>query len=320
MAAERRLNWGCGEHVAAGWINSDLKDAPHVDLIADVREGLPIATASLDYAVSVHALPELAYEDLVPALRELRRVLKPGGVLRLALPDLDRAIDAYRRGDGDYFEVGPEEVSSLGGRLITQMLWYGYSRSLFTADFAEELLRKAGFERVRRCGFGETSSKFPAIVELDNRRQESFFVEAWKGSADTLREEAPAGKLEVLDIAQQANGRAKGQVRIRAVEGPKLEIAGWAVGTESPAAAVEVLSGSLVAGRAPVSMERPDVADRFPDVAGAGRSGFRLELAAQGVGESELQVRVRLEDGSEEPLGLVTVVAARGRAAESVER
>jgi predicted SAM-dependent methyltransferase len=317
--AERRLNWGCGEHVAPGWINSDVKDTPEVDLVADIREGLPIATGSLDYVVSVHALPELGYAELPVALQELRRVLKPGGVLRLALPDLDRAIDAYRRGDEAYFKVDPEDVSSLGGRLIAQMLWYGHSRSLFTVDFVEELLAEAGFERVRACRCGETATEFAAIVELDNREDESLFVEAWK-AADDVSEPEVAERLDVLDIAQASNGRARGQFRLRTIEGPKLEIVGWAIGIGSPAVEVEIVAGGLLAGRTDVALDRPDVAERFPETAEAARSGFRLELAAQGVGESELQVQAKLADESREPLGRVTVKAARGGATGSAGR
>jgi SAM-dependent methyltransferase len=173
----KRLNWGCGAHVASGWINSDIKAEAGVDLVADIREGLPLDGGSVDYAVSIHALPELSYPDLVPVLEELRRVLKPGATLRLALPDLRRGIDAYLAGNENYFKVGADEVSSLGGRFIVQMLWYGYSRSLFTTDFALELLARAGFVDVVDCSFGVTASGISEIVELDNREDESLFVE-----------------------------------------------------------------------------------------------------------------------------------------------
>jgi len=61
-----------------------------------------------------------------------------------------------------------------------QMLWYGYSRMLFTADFIEELLLGSGFTSVDHCGYGKTASVHPQIVELDNRERESLFVEATK--------------------------------------------------------------------------------------------------------------------------------------------
>jgi SAM-dependent methyltransferase len=178
VPAVRRLNWGCGKHPQPGWINSDRKQVPGIDISCDIRDGLPLAEGSVDYAVSIHALPEVPYPDLVPVLTELRRVLRPGGVLRLGLPNLERALDAYRRGDRDWFLIPDEEVSSLGAKLVVQLLWYGYSRTVFVPEFADELLRKAGFAQVHHVGSGETASPFPEIVALDDRPQESFFVEA----------------------------------------------------------------------------------------------------------------------------------------------
>jgi SAM-dependent methyltransferase len=180
----RRLNWGCGEHTAPGWLNVDAKDDWGIDVACDIRDGLPLDDASIDYAVSVHALPELSYPEVVPALEELRRVLKPSGVLRLVLPDLRKGIRAYVLGEDDYFQIDDDEVQSRGGRFITHMLWYGYSRTLFTADFVEELLRKAGFSEIVECRYRGTASRFPEIVQLDNRERESLFIEASRPRVD----------------------------------------------------------------------------------------------------------------------------------------
>jgi SAM-dependent methyltransferase len=172
----RRLNWGCGEWVQPGWVNSDVKEAPGV-MACDIREGLPFESDWFDYAVSIHALPELSYPDLVPALRELRRVIKPEGFLRLGLPDLERSFDAYRRGDREFFLIPDAEMSSVGGKLATQLVWYGYARTLFVRDFIEELLYKAGFVEVHHVRHRETRSAHQEIVSLDNREAESLFVE-----------------------------------------------------------------------------------------------------------------------------------------------
>jgi SAM-dependent methyltransferase len=176
----RRLNWGCGSEPEGGWINSDVKEAPGIDISCDILQGLPLESESIDYIASIHALPELPYPSLEPALVELRRVLKPGGVLRLSLPDIEKAIRAYLDGDAAYFLVPDEDMRSIGGKMIVQLTWYGYSRSMFTFDFIEELLYRAGYQRVAQCGYRETSSEFEGIVELDNRERESFFVEAFK--------------------------------------------------------------------------------------------------------------------------------------------
>ena len=178
--AVKRLNWGCGPHPIEGWLNSDQKVGPGIDLSGDIRDGLPLDNDSMDYIVSIHALEEVPYSDLLPVLRELRRVLKPNGTLRLSLPDLDKGIQAYLRQDRDYFLIPDDEVSSLGGKLIVQLIWYGYSRTLFTYDFIEELLHKAGFRAVTQCRYQETHSPHAEIVELDNRERESLFVESIK--------------------------------------------------------------------------------------------------------------------------------------------
>jgi SAM-dependent methyltransferase len=176
----KRLNWGCGPVTPYGWVNTDLVAGPGVDVVADIREGLPLESDAFDYIVSIHALPEIAYADLDSVLAELYRVLKPEGVLRLGLPDMDKAIAAYRAGDVDYFLIGDDVVRSLAGKMIVQLTWFGRSRCMFTWQFTQELLRRGRFREISLCGFAETRSRFPGIVELDNRELESFFVEATK--------------------------------------------------------------------------------------------------------------------------------------------
>ncbi len=175
-----RLNWGCGGDPRPGWINSDVKEGPGIDIACDIRDGLPLANDSIDYAVSIHALPEVPYDDLIPTLTELRRVLKPAGVLRLALPDLEKGLAAYQRGEREYFLIPDDEWTDIGSKLIVQLIWYGYSRTLFVRGFVEELLHKAGFADIRHVAYRETATSHREIVDLDNREEESLFVEAIK--------------------------------------------------------------------------------------------------------------------------------------------
>lgn len=173
-----RLNWGCGPRPLPGWVNSDLVPGPGVDLACDIRAGLPLAAASIDYAVAIHALQDLPFTDLDQAIGELHRVLKRGGVLRLGLPDLERAIQAFLRGDAGYFHVPDSDVRSIGGKLCVQATWYGSVRTPFTFDLARELLERGGFHSVSRCAYRRTESPWPDITGLDNRERESLFVEA----------------------------------------------------------------------------------------------------------------------------------------------
>jgi predicted SAM-dependent methyltransferase len=324
----RRLNWGCGDHVRPGWINSDIKEAPTVDLVADITRGLPFERDAIDYAVSVHALPELPYGEQIPALTELRRVLKPGGTLRLALPDLQRAIDAYLAGDDRYFHFVAKDSSTPGGRLVTQMLWYGYTRTLFTTDFAAELLQKAGYVDIALCGAGRTASRFAEIVELDNREAESFYIEGTKprdGLAQGQRRRgynrrpAMTATSVVQDVSLERHDGG-GDLKAAHLDGPvagmrfeegPLRVVGWAVGERAAVSEVEVVSDHRVVGKAPVDIPRPGVADRFAGVPGAETAGFDLKLEPSGKGISELLVTAVHMDGSRSALATIRVDVTR---------
>jgi hypothetical protein len=126
-----------------------------------------------------------------------------------------------------------------------------------------------------------------------------------------------AGKpsVEVLSVlaAERGNDKLIGG-RIRALpnadEG-SLIIQGWALGRESRAKAVELVSGSEVVGRADVGLKRPDIAEKFPDANGARSCGFRLKVKPEGKGVSELMARAVLEDGSVVPIESVRVRVSR---------
>jgi SAM-dependent methyltransferase len=173
-----RLNWGCGPYPAPGWLNADLRAADGVQLVCDIRDGLPLADATVTCAVAMHVLQDLAWGDVPRALGELHRVLAPGAPLRIGVPDLDRAIDAYRRNDGAYFHVPDADARDCGAKLVTQIIWYGSVRTPFTFGYAREVLEAAGFRDVRRCAYGETTTGDAAIVALDNRPRETLFIEA----------------------------------------------------------------------------------------------------------------------------------------------
>jgi predicted SAM-dependent methyltransferase len=90
-----RLNLGAGDKVVDGWTSVGL--AEHHDIRSDVRR-LPLPDHYADEAMAIHVLEHLNRWDAPAALREWRRVLKPGGLLILELPDLLKCCKAVLSG------------------------------------------------------------------------------------------------------------------------------------------------------------------------------------------------------------------------------
>jgi SAM-dependent methyltransferase len=98
---EHKLHIGCGKNTLDGWINIDVYPAP---LALNVLWGLPFATGSARYIFVSHLLEHLFFpRDVKPFLAELRRVLAPGGVVRIVVPDIEQCIEAYVNNDGNFF-------------------------------------------------------------------------------------------------------------------------------------------------------------------------------------------------------------------------
>jgi hypothetical protein len=117
--------------------------------------------------------------------------------------------------------------------------------------------------------------------------------------------------LEVVQVSPEPGPGVKGHFTVHKGEGHGVKIVGWALGSEVPAVEVEVQANGSVAGRAPVALERPDVAEKFPDVGEAATAGFQLELAASGKGVSQLDVFAVLQGEEREPLGRIVVKSER---------
>jgi len=91
----RLLNLGCGGHFHRDWVNVDFQ-APARRVIAhDLRTRLPFDDASCAVVYHSHVLEHLARSQALPFLRECHRVLVSGGILRVAVPDLETIARLY---------------------------------------------------------------------------------------------------------------------------------------------------------------------------------------------------------------------------------
>jgi SAM-dependent methyltransferase len=93
----KKLNVGCGHRYANGWVNIDFhSEHPEVQWV-NLLQRLPFADGTFDVVYSSHVLEHFAPATAEALLRECHRVLKPGGLLRTVLPDLETACREYIR-------------------------------------------------------------------------------------------------------------------------------------------------------------------------------------------------------------------------------
>ncbi len=174
-----------------GWHHSDIEWWPDMesnetwpvprddirDHVGAIQLGLPWEDGTMDYVVSHHGLMMLPEPDLIPALAELRRVTKPGGWIRVSVPDMDQAIYAYLHGNRGWFPLEAPNASVAFCRYVTQN---GATRSVFNQPRLAHLLADAGWTQWEPASYHVTASGLCDITELDSRPDESIFMEARK--------------------------------------------------------------------------------------------------------------------------------------------
>ena len=91
----RRLQLGAGRRHIDGWLSTDLRPREADTVYLDVPSRSPFEDRSLDLVVGEDATEHVSWHDGRRMLRECLRVLRPGGVLRLATPDFARLVELY---------------------------------------------------------------------------------------------------------------------------------------------------------------------------------------------------------------------------------
>ena len=150
-----KLHIGCGEKYLPGYKHVDARNFPHVDYVTDKLDKLEMfENDSVDEIYACHILehfPRVAMKPGKgggsPLLKEWRRVLKVGGILRIAVPNFESIVEEY--------------LSSRNLELVMGLLYggqnYEYNFHYQTYDFKRlsALLKDAGFSEVKRYDWRE---------------------------------------------------------------------------------------------------------------------------------------------------------------------
>lgn len=202
----KAINLGCGLSIAPGWINVD--NSPNARLSKypllkwflwklgilsdhhysvkwpasietyDVRKKLPFADSSIDYVYTSHFLEHISYADAHRLVKEIFRLLKPCGVVRIVVPDLAIGARQYLAA----MEANPKNAKAAPDFLNWLQLVDSGVRGrhlwMYDAPSLSAMLEGVGFIHPVVCGYQK--GRVPDCDILDNRPEESLYLEAEK--------------------------------------------------------------------------------------------------------------------------------------------
>ena len=146
-----QLHLGCGSRILPDFIHIDARKLPHIDYVTSADNLKMFKNNSVDLIYACHLLEHFKRNRIDTVLKEWCRVLKPGGILRLAAPDFEQLVNVYRQTKDLKLILGP-----LVGRQD-----YPENTHYIVFDFAtlSEALKKAGFQKIRRWDWRKTIHK-----------------------------------------------------------------------------------------------------------------------------------------------------------------
>lgn len=182
-----KVNLCCGTQFVPGYLGVDFGGP--VDLKLDLRiDNLPFADNSLRVLVCISAINYFTRQRGLEIIREVYRVLMPGGVARFGVQDMELIARRYVEKDMAFFsQKMPDgrdrfEGPTLGDKFAAW--FYGYAaagmpcRYFYDFESLAYLFRAAGFSLVERKPFRQ--SRIAEVDQIDNRPDQMFFIEAVK--------------------------------------------------------------------------------------------------------------------------------------------
>jgi predicted SAM-dependent methyltransferase len=192
------VQYGCGNSCPPNWQNFDSSCSlrlerlpgvgkyirvnrqrfPHGVMVGNIVAGLPLKSNSANGAYASHVLEHLAYDDFWKALKETYRILKPGGIFRAVVPDLESRAKLYctevAAGNGiansDFMNLtnlGIKEKPH--GILANLRRFFGGSAHLWMWDYPSlsRALKEVGFDQIRKAQFNDCEDR--RFVEVEDK-------------------------------------------------------------------------------------------------------------------------------------------------------
>lgn len=154
------MHLGCGKRYIPGFVHIDLADYPHIDYKSDISDLSIFEDESVDLIYCCHALEyfdkQEAQERVLP---EWHRVLKRGGMLRVAVPDFEAIAEVYLK----YKDLEHKGIlGPLYGKMTvktTEGEKTIYHKTVYDFESLKKTIESAGFKNIRRYDWRQTIHK-----------------------------------------------------------------------------------------------------------------------------------------------------------------
>lgn len=202
-----KLNLGCGSQIVDGWTNVDYAlgarlmkiplfaainrrvrlfemDWDRRVFVHDLRKEFPWSNGSVDVIYSSHTLEHLSKEDGRNFLDECFRVLRPGGLIRVVVPDLKTIISAYNDGKLSAddllikLDTLPDRSGGFMKRLLSPYVSYPH-QCMYDTQRLVEIMRERGFAAASKNPFISGIEDIKNIERAD-RTVDAVIVEGQK--------------------------------------------------------------------------------------------------------------------------------------------
>jgi predicted SAM-dependent methyltransferase len=175
------------------WKILDVAGTP--DYVHDLNAGepLPFADNEVDNVYTSHTLEHVRHWLVIPLLTDIHRVLKPGGKIRIVVPNIRIHLKAYMRGDVNWQEKSwrkRRQKETYPNTHLGALLGYFYSyvktgnrrdghHMAFDWETLEWCVSQAGFQKIARLKYNECSSVFRGL-DFATHAKFSLYLEAIK--------------------------------------------------------------------------------------------------------------------------------------------
>ena len=189
-----KLHLGCGSKLVPGWLNAD-KFKADADIYLNLTSRFPFPDATFSAVYSEHTLEHIPTDHVRHVLAECHRILKPGGLLRLTIPDLEIYAAKYAAGDRAFFEPIISKyaekmekdrkkywlVRSPGGAFMSRVVRRFYHHQwMYDFETLKSCLEELSFSKVLKQSCGKSLRAEVGAMDREDRAYETLYVEAVK--------------------------------------------------------------------------------------------------------------------------------------------